>query len=46
MKPLPMRVRTKKYTEVEIGDLKVIEDFLPAPEELVLREDATRAGRR
>ena len=34
-----MSARTRKYTEGEIGGLKVIEDFLPSPRELVLRED-------
>ncbi|MGK2922143.1 MAG: hypothetical protein ACSLE4_05060 [Methyloceanibacter sp.] len=34
-----MSARTRKYTEGEIGELKVIEDFLPSPGELVLRED-------
>ena len=34
-----MSERTKRYTEGEIGDLQVIDDFLPLPHELVLRED-------
>ena len=34
-----MSERTRKYTEGEIGDLKLIDDFLPPPRELVLRED-------
>jgi predicted DNA binding CopG/RHH family protein len=34
-----MSARTRKYTEGEIGDLKVVEDFLPSPSELVLRDD-------
>ena len=37
-----MSARTRKYTEGEIGDLKVIEDFLPSPEKLVLREDSIK----
>lgn len=28
-----------KYTEQPIGKLKVIKDFLPAPEQLVLKEE-------
>lgn len=31
--------RTAKYTREEIGKVRVVEDFLPRPEELVLRED-------
>jgi predicted DNA binding CopG/RHH family protein len=34
-----MSERTRRYSEGEIGDLKVVEDFLPAPSQLVLRED-------
>ena len=34
-----MSARTRKYTEGEIADLRVVEDFLPSPRELVLRED-------
>ena len=34
-----MTERTRKYSEGEIGDLQVVEDFLPAPSQLVLRED-------
>jgi predicted DNA binding CopG/RHH family protein len=34
-----MSERTRKYSEGEIGDLKIVEDFLPSPSELVLRED-------
>jgi len=37
-----MSERTRKYTEGEIGDLRVIEDFLPPPAELVLREDTVK----
>lgn len=35
----PVRCRTVKYTAGEIGRLRVVEDFLPAPEALVPRED-------
>ena len=34
-----MSSRTVRYTTGEIGRLKVIEDFLPAPADLVPRED-------
>ncbi|OFW71200.1 MAG: hypothetical protein A2W02_03955 [Alphaproteobacteria bacterium RBG_16_64_48] len=37
-----MSERTRKYTEGEIGDLRVIEDFLPPPADLVLREDTVK----
>lgn len=33
-------MKTKiKYTEEPMGDLKVVKDFLPPPDQLVLRED-------
>lgn len=34
-----MSRKTIKYTEGEIGDVRVVEDFLPSPDQLVLRED-------
>lgn len=34
-----MSSRTVRYTAGEIGRVRVIEDFLPAPAELVPRED-------
>jgi len=34
-----MSNRTVKYTTGEIGRVRVVEDFLPPPEALVLRED-------
>jgi predicted DNA binding CopG/RHH family protein len=34
-----MSVRTRKYSKGEIGKLRIVEDFLPAPGELVSRED-------
>jgi predicted DNA binding CopG/RHH family protein len=34
-----MSSRTVKYTTGEIGRVRVVEDFLPAPADLVLRED-------
>jgi predicted DNA binding CopG/RHH family protein len=33
-----MKTKTK-YTEEPMGDLKVVKDFLPPPDQLVLRED-------
>jgi hypothetical protein len=33
-----MRSRTVKYTAGEIGRVRVVEDFLPAPDALVPRE--------
>jgi len=37
-----MSERTRKYTEGEIGNVRVIEDFLPPPADLVLREDTVK----
>ena len=34
-----MKTKTIKYTEGEIGKVKVVKDFLPPPEELVMREE-------
>jgi predicted DNA binding CopG/RHH family protein len=34
-----MSSRTAKYSAGEIGQVKVIEDFLPSPDALVARED-------
>ena len=34
-----MTERTRQYSEGEIGDIRIVEDFLPAPDQLVLRED-------
>ena len=34
-----MSSRTVKYTAGEIGRIRVVEDFLPAPADLVPRED-------
>lgn len=34
-----MSERTRRYTEGEIGEFKIVEDFLPRPDELVLREE-------
>ena len=34
----PMKTKIK-YTEEPMGDLKIVKDFLPPPDQLVLRED-------
>lgn len=34
-----MSKKTVKYTEGEIGKIKVVKDFLPSPGQLVLREE-------
>lgn len=34
-----MSNRTVKYTEGEIGRVRVVEDFLPSPDTLVTREE-------
>ncbi len=31
-----------KYSNEDIGDLKVIKDFLPSPDELVFKEDSVK----
>ncbi|HHD81201.1 MAG TPA: CopG family transcriptional regulator [Campylobacterales bacterium] len=31
--------KTIKYSEEPIGDIKIIEDFLPSPENLVLKDN-------
>jgi predicted DNA binding CopG/RHH family protein len=36
-----MRKRTK-YTDEEIGPVRVVRDFLPPPNELVLRDDKVK----
>ena len=33
-----MKTKTK-YTEEPMGDLRIVKDFLPPPDQLVLRED-------
>ena len=34
-----MSERTRQYSEGEIGNVRIVDDFLPSPSELVLRED-------
>jgi hypothetical protein len=35
-----MKKPTVKYSKGEIGRVRIVEDFLPSPDRLVLREDA------
>jgi predicted DNA binding CopG/RHH family protein len=39
-----MSSRTVKYTAGEIGRVRVVEDFLPAPADLVLHEDNVKVA--
>jgi hypothetical protein len=34
-----MKKPTVKYSKGEIGRVRIVEDFLPSPDRLVLRED-------
>jgi hypothetical protein len=34
--------RTRKYTNEPLGRLTVVEDFLPPPDQLVLKEDGVK----
>jgi predicted DNA binding CopG/RHH family protein len=34
--------RTPKYTDERLGRLEVVEDFLPPPDQLVLKEDGVK----
>ena len=34
--------KTIKYTDGEIGNIKITEDFLPSPEELVFKDENTK----
>ena len=36
-----MKTRTK-YTEESMGDLRVVKDFLPPPDQLVLKEESVK----
>ena len=31
-----------KYTDEPIGDVKVLKDFLPSPEEIILKDDSVK----
>ncbi len=37
-----MTKKTVRYTKGEIGRTRLIEDFLPAPDQLVLRDDKVK----
>lgn len=37
-----MSDRTVRYTKGEVGRVKVVRDFLPSPEKLVLADDTTQ----
>ncbi len=37
-----MKKKKIKYTNEPIGKIKIVEDFLPTPEELVLREETVK----
>ena len=34
--------KTIKYTDSEIGNINIIEDFLPSPKQLVFKEENTK----
>jgi predicted DNA binding CopG/RHH family protein len=37
-----MKTKTVKYTDGEIGKARVVRDFLPPPEKLVMREESVK----
>ena len=37
-----MKKRKTKYTDERIGKIKIVEDFLPKPQDLVLKEETTK----
>jgi predicted DNA binding CopG/RHH family protein len=37
-----MKTQTTKYTDEPIGDIKMISDFLPPPDLLVLKEETVK----
>jgi predicted DNA binding CopG/RHH family protein len=37
-----MKKRKTKYTAERIGKIKIVDDFLPKPKELVLKEETTK----
>jgi predicted DNA binding CopG/RHH family protein len=37
-----MKKRKIKYTDERIGKIKIVDDFLPKPQELVLKEETTK----
>ena len=37
-----MKRRKVKYTDKSIGKIKIVDDFLPQPKDLVLKEETTK----
>lgn len=37
-----MKKRRVKYTDEYIGEVKIVDDFLPKPKDLILREETTK----
>ena len=37
-----MKTRVIKYTDEPIGEIKMISDFLPPPDQLVLKEETVK----
>lgn len=37
-----MKKRNIKYTDEDIGNIKIVPDFLPAPKELALKEETIK----
>ena len=37
-----MKKKTVKYTDEPIGKVKIIDDFLPAPDKLVMRDETVK----
>ena len=37
-----MKKRKVKYTDERIGKIKIVDDFLPKPKDLVLKEEKTK----
>ncbi len=37
-----MKKRKTKYTDEHIGKIKIVDDFLPKPKDLVLKEETTK----
>ncbi len=37
-----MKKRKSKYTDQPIGKIKIVDDFLPRPKDLVLKEETTK----
>ncbi len=37
-----MKKRKSKYTNQAIGEMKIVDDFLPQPKDLILKEQTTK----